>query len=946
VSDTLGPEGRVGDYVIVGMLGMGGLGRVYRARPVAGGDEVAVKVFHEPLEGMAAERFHTEIMVLTRLRHDSVVELLEHGVLDDGRPYMVTELIAGESLSALQRKGPLRIEVTVEIVRRIAEVLAYVHAQGVVHGDVTPNNIMLTTAGRLVLLDFGIAGEIGSLSHMDTGTIMGTPLYIAPETLRGHPRGAAADVFSLGIVAYQLLCRYLPFPNSGSFHGLLSNQPYEPEPPSRLNPAVPRELDAIVLGALRKDPAQRPAADEFAAALRCLRGPDEGSWAAVLLSPPSVALVSFGDAELDMRTQPIPLVAPDEFPGEAAQLLDQPGAVGVLWTVDGEGRGAYHAISDDVTIGRDPDCELRLDLALVSMRHAHLHVVGDAVTVLDLGSKNGTYVNGRRVLDPVRLEHGDELRVGNVALLFLQRRSAEAAGARHRLAALDERWRGLIGAVAEGGGARFVEESRRLLDELLREAIGFRIEREIPLRRGVVGFLVEAPTLWICHTRFPILFLRQDDDPALIDRLAEFLQTGQLLGYFVVLVAVPPPGGASSARALRDRINGSPYRYDFVVLDREQLAALVSANEARRFVEMILEQGTDPGSLSPYVVRGPVPENMFFGREREVKTLTQGIGSRSFAVVAGRRMGKSSTLLRVQRALASDPRCEPMYLSCEDRQTWGDFLAMLGCEGDDTSGAAQDASLVRPRIAALRTQAGGRTIVLLLDEIDALLAYDAARDGQLFRALRAVAHEGLCRFVFSGSRTLYQKLHDPGSPFFNFCEDILLRPLDEKAVEAIVRKPMQQLGFDLPDPERVVAEIVRVTSSHPNLVQIVCQELVAGSLERRVTAAEVERIGGRRDLQRGFVETAWSDTTPFERIVSLLSAGPTFSLAELQAEVHRRGLPDEGRVAEALEMLELYSLVAPEGDHYRFALEAYPAMVRRSHDVEALLAGLARRIAG
>jgi hypothetical protein len=253
---------------------------------------------------------------------------------------------------------------------------------------------------------------------------------------------------------------------------------------------------------------------------------------------------------------------------------------------------------------------------------------------------------------------------------------------------------------------------------------------------------------------------------------------------------------------------------------------------------------------------------------------------------------------------------------------------------------------VRPRVAALRARAGGRTIVFLLDEIDALLAHDVARDGRLFRALRAVAHEGLCRFVFSGSRTLYQKLHDPASPFFNFCEEVVLRPLDDKAVEAIVQKPMQQLGFVLPDPERLVAEIVRVTSSHPNLVQMVCRELVAESRDRRVTAAQVEQIASQRELQRSFIETAWSDTTPYERIVTLLRDGPTFSLAELSAEALRRGLPDEGRVAEALEMLDLYSLVAPDGGHYRFALAAYPAMVRRSHDVEALIAALSRRVEG
>ncbi|WP_438033169.1 protein kinase domain-containing protein [Sorangium sp. So ce204] len=917
------PDSRVGGYVILGLLGSGGFGRVYRARPVAGGAEVAVKVIGE--HG-AAERLINEIGVLARLRHESIVTLVDHGVLDDGRPYMVTELVVGEPLDALRRRGPPRLDDAIAIVRRIAETLAYLHAQGVVHGDLKPSNMMATPAGRLVLLDFALAAPVGASSPTGTGTIAGTPLYMAPEAIGGDARGPAVDIFALGVVAYELLCGRLPFDGATIVDVLVRITRDEPDPPSTWNPALPRELDAIVLRALHKDPAKRPAADELAQALQRLAPSDERVGGAPLLSFCAAPTPS-EDAEFEMAT-----------------TLDMvpPVVVGVLLIAAGQGRGTYYAIASDVTIGRAVQCGLQLDSPSVSPRHTRLHVAGQVVTVEDLGSTQGTFVNGQRVREPVRLERGDALRVGDVTLFFVQRPAADAEEVRHRLATLDERWQRLIDA-ADTGSTRFVEESRRLLDELLREAIGFRVERELPLRRGVIGFLVEAPMLWIRHTRFPVLVLQQDDDPALVDRLAEFLQAGQLLGYFIVLVAVPPPGASSGARTLRDRINGSPYRYDFVVLDREQLASLVIANEAHRFVEMILEQGTDPGSLSPYVVRGPVPENMFFGREREVKTLTQSIGTRSFAVVAGRRMGKSSILLRVQRVLATDPRYEPLYLSCEDRPTRGEFLAMLGGEVDTKGGGAVDVALVRPHIAALRKHASGRTVVLLLDEIDALLADDVAHGGRLFRALRAVAHEGHCRFVFSGSRTLYQQLHDPASPFFNFCEELLLRPLDDNAVEAIVRKPMQQLGFELLDPERVVAAIMDVTSSHPNLVQLVCQQLVVGTLDRRVAAADVGRIAAQRELQRDVIETAWSDTTPCERIVSLLLPGPTFSLAELMAEARRRGLLDEGRVTEALEMLDLYSLVAYDGDQYRFAMAAYPAMVRRSHDVDALIAGLARR---
>jgi len=176
------------------------------------------------------------------------------------------------------------------------------------------------------------------------------------------------------------------------------------------------------------------------------------------------------------------------------------------------------------------------------------------------------------------------------------------------------------------------------------------------------------------------------------------------------------------------------------------LASIIAHNSSRHLVEIILEQGIELSSLSPYVVKGPVPEKMFFGREKEIKTVTQGIQRGDYAIVGGRRIGKSSTLQRVNRLLNNDPRYQPLYIDCEDKFNYENLFQALAdelrepLEGSDPLG-------FRKLVTKLKIRAPARQVVFLLDEVDALLAFDAESKpvGQLFRTFRALSHEGLCR---------------------------------------------------------------------------------------------------------------------------------------------------------------------------------------------------------
>src|SRR5215469_4803722 len=225
----------------------------------------------------------------------------------------------------------------------------------------------------------------------------------------------------------------------------------------------------------------------------------------------------------------------------------------------------------------------------------------------------------------------------------------------------------------------FAAATRRLVEGPLREAIGYTVECAIPYYQGIVGYMLEAPMLWVRHSRFPILFIAYDQrNPDVLANVVKQLEMAKVTEFFALLVVVPTrETTGNEAKQLRHTVADSVYRYDFVVLDRHYLASIVARNSSERLIEIILEQGIELSTLSPYVVRGPVPEKMFFGREKEIKAVVRGIQNADYAIAGGRRIGKSSTLLRLSRLLNSDPRYRTLYINCEEKFDYGDFLEVL-----------------------------------------------------------------------------------------------------------------------------------------------------------------------------------------------------------------------------------------------------------------------------
>jgi hypothetical protein len=262
----------VGRYRILEPLGSGGMGDVWRALRIDDGAIVALKTIRaERLpDAESRRRFAREAAVLERLEHPSIARVLEAGI--EPVPFIAMELLGGETLDARLERGRMSVRDALACTASVAEALAFAHAAGVVHRDVKPSNIHLD-GERVVLSDFGIAFLPGETRVTRTGALIGTAAYIAPELVREQEPVPASDIYSLGVVLFEMLTGELPFRAEGATLLAAARLMYPPLAPGELRPGLPKEVEALVLACLAMKPEHRPSAAELAGLARGARAP-------------------------------------------------------------------------------------------------------------------------------------------------------------------------------------------------------------------------------------------------------------------------------------------------------------------------------------------------------------------------------------------------------------------------------------------------------------------------------------------------------------------------------------------------------------------------------------------------------------------------------------------------------------------------------------------------
>ncbi|HEX6298722.1 MAG TPA: serine/threonine-protein kinase [Burkholderiales bacterium] len=262
---------KIGRYKILGELGRGAMGIVYRAQDPALDRVVALKtiILADDAEGREEyqKRFFLEAKAAGKLTHPSIVTTYDFGE-QGGVPYLAMELLEGTDLRARLKEGALAPIEAVSVARQVAEGLGFAHERGIVHRDVKPGNIMLLEGDRAKIMDFGLARMRAADHKTVTGMVLGTPKYMSPEQVAGSPVDQRSDLFSLGIVLFEMLTGARLF-GAEDMTQIMHNVTYqEHEPPTRLKPQLPAMLDFVVARALKKDPASRyQDAAEFAADL-------------------------------------------------------------------------------------------------------------------------------------------------------------------------------------------------------------------------------------------------------------------------------------------------------------------------------------------------------------------------------------------------------------------------------------------------------------------------------------------------------------------------------------------------------------------------------------------------------------------------------------------------------------------------------------------------------
>ncbi len=333
---------RIGDYEILGVLGSGGMGKVFKVRNVISDRVEAMKILLPDLAGRQdlADRFLREIKVLATLNHPNIAALRTALTLDN-QLVMVMEYVDGITLATRLEGGAIPVADALNYIDQALNALSYAHKQNVIHRDIKPANMMLTPAGVVKLMDFGIARSGNEPGLTKTGTTLGSLYYMSPEQVKGQPTDARSDLYSVGVSLYEMVTGARPFRADSDYSLMAAHLQQPPKPPIEVRSDLPAALNEIILLAIAKEPAQRfQSADAFRNALNSVRSAlpatSRAAQTATAMIAPAVAApppqsatppASINDLPTATMQTPAPMAPPPQVQPvpSAMQLSPKPG---------------------------------------------------------------------------------------------------------------------------------------------------------------------------------------------------------------------------------------------------------------------------------------------------------------------------------------------------------------------------------------------------------------------------------------------------------------------------------------------------------------------------------------------------------------------------------------------------------------------------------------------
>ena len=444
--------------------------------------------------------------------------------------------------------------------------------------------------------------------------------------------------------------------------------------------------------------------------------------------------------------------------------------------------------------------------------------------------------------------------------------------------------------------------------------------------------IISSPDIRLPQEDLPILFFKssrmpsQEDISSLRLRLQSLRDKG--IGNIVSVVSFLPEEGAEQlSDSLRQTMK--MLGVDSLFLTLRDIQRLVSAKDPRPLlIDWLLEQ-VNLLTVSPYTITGPTPSNMFFGREIELQEITRQISTKSYAIIGGRRIGKTSLLKYLHEISLPLVGIRSLYLDCSIILDLDAFMNLVIDSRQMSEHTLPGFPTTLHQL--LDSPPHNKPLVLLLDETDKLIPADQKNSWPLFNILRSFINERKGQIVLGGERRLRRALQDPSGPLFNFAEEKLIGPLGRAAVERLVTWPMRNLRITLVEEKAIVDLFWESTGGHPNVVQRLCRRLIEflnKQNTRQIRPDDVQLVAkGTNFLRDDFLSTYWEQASALERIILLHmvnTGAQSYSLSEIRDLLAPYNIPDN-EVKEALDNLEtLRSILRYDRTGYRFMINAFP----------------------